>query len=211
MNKTSSPVAEAIEAIPQRIERDVVTLNDFKDIMHERSFCLLLLIFALPIAAPVPYPPGFTAILGLPMVVLAYQMMMGWDTPWLPKWVGRKTLRRATLARFIEKSAPYLRHYERLSKQRLAIFSTQRAERLVGMIAFLCAISIMLPIPFGNAIPSSGILCMMLGLLTRDGVIIFLGMCISIFGLVISAGVVAGSATVALHLMPKLQVFLGLA
>ena len=135
MNKTSSPVAEAIEAIPQRIERDVVTLNDLKDIMHERSFCLLLLIFALPIAAPVPYPPGFTAILGLPMVVLAYQMMMGWDTPWLPKWVGRKTLRRATLARFIEKSAPYLRHCLVCSLVMGLLFSLGCASLFLGWLS----------------------------------------------------------------------------
>jgi hypothetical protein len=210
MKKTRISTSDVLEGVVERVDTDLVTLSDLKDILHERSFCLLMVLFSFPIAVPLPYPPGFTTILGAPVLLFAYQMMMGWDAPWLPAWIGKKSIKRTTLASFIEKSAPYLRRYERISKPRLSWFCTHRAERMIGFLAFLCAISVVLPIPLGNAIPSAGILVMMMGLLTRDGLVVLLGILLSIVGVVISVAVVIGSASIIAYFAKKVGVFFGL-
>lgn len=183
---TSSMLKQTIEGkIPES-----VTLRELKDLLHERGFGLLMLIFSLPIAIPFPYPPGFTTVVGAPLLLFSLQMMLGMDSPWLPNRIGRITIKRETLSVVINKSIPYLQKIEHFLKPRLESLSGKTGERLIGLISCLCALSIALPIPLGNALPALGILLMALGLLNKDGIVIIAGTIASILGIALAAAVV---------------------
>lgn len=184
------PTSEILQGVMNGQQSDLVTLQELKSSLHEKGFALLLVVFSFPMAIPLPYPPGFTTVLGIPLMLFSIQMMLAFDSPWLPKSLGAKTIKRTTLAMMIEKSAPYFQKIEVFTRPRLRFFSSVTGERIVGFMAFLCAISITLPIILGNAVPSLGILIMGFGLLNKDGVVIIGGIITSIIGLFIATAVV---------------------
>ena len=191
-NISSQKTSEALKGIVGvGLDDDVISIDDLNHSLHERSCCLLLLLFALPMAIPLPYPPGFTTVLGAPLLFLSLQLMMGVDDLWLPKWIKEKTIKRSALAGIVEKSSRYIEYVERFTVHRLSfMYNSKVSERLIGVVAMLSALSIVLPIPFGNAVPSLAIVIMALGILTGDGIIVIIGLFVAALGLAISLTVV---------------------
>lgn len=169
---------------------EFLSLFDVNHFLHERGFALLLILFSFPMAIPLPYPPGFTTVLGVPLIFYGLQMLMGKVDPWLPKFIGTKSIKIAHLRFAIKKSQKFFCYIEKFSKPRLLSLTSAQGEKVVGFFVLICAITIALPIWFGNALPSLGIFVMSLGVLNRDGLAVILGMIISIIGVSIASLVV---------------------
>lgn len=74
---------------------------------------------------------------------------------------------------------------------RMTYISVHTWERIIGIFAFVFAVSIALPIPLTNFPPGWGILVMSLGLLSRDGITILIGMIIGTIGIGITMIILA--------------------
>ena len=169
---------------------DRISLADIKTSLHKRGFGLLMVICAIPVSLPIPIPPGLTSIPAIPLLILSLQMVMGLDSPWLPKWVSKRTIKRTTLASLIEAASPHLKKIEKFLKPRLSFASSRHGEKIIGIFATIFSISVMLPVPFTNMIPALGILIMSLGLLSKDGITIIIGMVIGSVGVCLSTLIV---------------------
>ncbi len=90
-------------------DSDKVTLFDIKTALHERGFGILIIIFSLPLSVPIPVPPGYTTILSIPLILFSLQLLFGFDSPWMPHWLERKSFQRSTLALVVEKTSPALK------------------------------------------------------------------------------------------------------
>ena len=176
--------------------------------LESRGFGILLFLFSFPMAIPLPYPPGFTTVLGLPLFFFSFQMILGMKNPWLPKWIGTKELKVKHIIFAINGTAKIFAKLERFMKPRLEFFSSTGGEKLIGTVSFLCAISIALPIFFGNAIPSAGIMLMSIGFLSRDGVMIIIGIITSIIGLFVASLVVIFGITAFKFMLNKIYLFI---
>lgn len=183
--------SDTLEELVRNHKGKTITMNQINKALHERGFGILMVLFVIPCCLPVPVPPGVPLIFSIPLIFLSLQMIWGNETPWLPKWVGKKRIKSATLAAMIKKAAPVLRRIETFLRPRLSFASTKRGERVVGLLIFIFAliIALPLPLPFSNFVPGVGILLMSLGLLSKDGVVIMVGICVGVFGaaLVLSA------------------------
>jgi hypothetical protein len=73
---------------------DRIVLGDLIDLLGDRAFGAMLLIFALPNMVPVPLP-GLSTVLGAPMVLFAAQLMLGHPKPWLPARLSKLSIARA--------------------------------------------------------------------------------------------------------------------
>ena len=93
--------------------------------MHERGFGVLMALAALPLCIPAPAPPGYTLVFSVPLFVFAAQLIWGSDTPWLPNWILKRSIKRQFLATVIEKAAPWLRRVEAILKPRLQFAVTR--------------------------------------------------------------------------------------
>lgn len=186
VKKISSLLEDIIE---DKKDQKEISLYEINNALHERGFGLLMILFSFPMAIPLPYPPGFTTILGLPLLFYALQMITGKRNPWLPEWLGNKKVQFEHLVYAIEKFSVFFRFTERFMKPRLTFLSHNKGEIFIGFISLLCSISIILPIWFGNAIPSLGIFIMSIGLIQEDGVVIIAGIITSIIGLFVAAAV----------------------
>ncbi len=140
-------------------------------------------IAAVPLCLPIPVPPGYTTFFSIPLFIFSVQMIFGMRAPWLPTWITKKQIKRVTLEKLIEKANPWLRKIkEKHLKPRLTYISVRAWERIIGIFSFVFALSISLPLPLTNFPPGWGILIMSLGLLSKDGLTILVGMIIGTIG-----------------------------
>ncbi|WP_395462699.1 exopolysaccharide biosynthesis protein [Wolbachia endosymbiont of Cantharis cryptica] len=169
---------------------DKVTLFDIKAALHERGFGILIIIFSLPLSVPIPVPPGYTTILSIPLILFSLQLLFGFDSPWIPHWLERKSFQRSTLALVVEKTSPALKKIEKFMKPRMSFIFYGPGEKILAFIMLLCALSIALPLPLTNFIPAIGTTLISLGIMSKDGFLSILGVLISLCGLLLTLVVI---------------------
>jgi hypothetical protein len=165
-----------------------LTIGQLVDSLGERAFGALMFIFAVPNI--IPTPPGTSAILGLPLVILTWQVLIGRQSLWLPALVRERRISRDMLQTFVNKVTPVMTRLERVLRPRLSlIVNSNAAERAIGLVAFPLALILFLPIPFGNIMPAAAIACLALGLAERDGLAVGFGYVLSLASVAVLAAV----------------------
>ncbi len=162
-----------------------IALGDILRFFGDRAFGALMLALALPMATPLSALPGISAVFGLPLVVIAAQLMLGFRRPALPDVLAGRTVRRATLARAFARAEPWLQRIERAVHPRLPILTGIVAERVIGVVAVVMAMLLALPIPGANQPPAFAVALFAVGILERDGVFVILGALASLVSLAI--------------------------
>lgn len=180
-------LSDLLTEIAADTSRAVISIGDLLLLLEGRARAALILIFAFPNALPAI--PGTSGILGLPLLYLTFQMMLG-RMPWLPRIIADRGLPRDKFALLIDRVVPYLGRAERLLRPRWRWLTGPGAERLLGVVCLVLAIVLTLPVPLGNMLPAFSICLIALGLLEKDGLWVILGLISSALALVISAGVV---------------------
>jgi len=168
-----------------------ISIRDVRDALSDRAFGALLVIFALPNLVPINIPL-LSAVLGLPLVLLAAQLMLGRHTPWFPDWILRQSWSRDGLERFVAHALPYLERAERLLRPRLAFLLSWSGERLIGAGLLVLTIVLALPIPLGNWLPAFAIAIIGLAIIEKDGLAVLVGFAVGAASLVVAGAVVIG-------------------
>jgi hypothetical protein len=189
----TAPASETLRKIGEKPENGKTTISELMEDFHENGILLAMIFFALPVAIPLPYPPGFTTIMGIPLMILSIQMIIGSKKVRLPQKVNDYELKNSTLKTISNKVVPLIEFVERYSKPRISFTRSVYCEQMVGLACFIAAFSVALPLPMTNSIPALGIAVMALGLLNRDGVVVIGGFFIGLVGVIIAAGVIIGS------------------
>lgn len=194
-HKTLSQILTEIE---QDRARDVVAVDDLIARLGGRGRAGLILVFAFPNVLPAP--PGLSGVLGLPLLYLSVQMMLG-RMPWQPGFIGDRSMPRDRFAQLIERLGPWLAWAERLLRPRWSFLVSHGSERALGALCLLLAAVLALPIPFGNILPAFAICLIALGILERDGVWVAAGTVVGLGSLLLVAGVVYALAKSAIFIL----------
>jgi hypothetical protein len=150
-----------------------LSLDEILKHFGRRAFGAALFVFAVPNLLPLP--PGSSTALGLPLLLIAPQLMIGAKTPWLPRFLGARTVDVAVIAAACRKAAPWVARIERLSTRRLAFLFTLPGEVAIGLVCTLLAAVLILPIPLGNLLPAIAVALLALGLVQHDGLLLIAG------------------------------------
>lgn len=172
--------------IAQNTQSERISIGDLLQALQHRASGALMFLFAIPNAIPVP--PGVSAVLGAPLIFLAFQLMVG-QRPWLPKLITNRSLSRAEFEKVANLAAPWLAKAERLMRPRLQMLAKPPAEYVVGAVCLVLAVILFLPIPLGNMLPAFTICILSLGVLQRDGIWITIGLSCAIAAVAIVWGV----------------------
>lgn len=192
----TSPAAEEPGAVPgQGITRllgafshgdpgEILALDGLLQGLGRSAFGMFLFVSVLPGFVPIP---GFAGVVSGPLVVLiGLQLMAGLRKPWLPRAIGRRGPRRATMARFCERITPSMARLEHLVRPRLqALTSNRLANLLTGALLIGLGLLLALPLPMTNFVFAGALLLFALALIERDGVLL------GVLWLVSGAGLVA--------------------
>lgn len=152
-----------------------VRVADILDAFHERGFGVVMLIFALPMALPIPVPPGVNIALAAPLLFLTSQQMVGRRNVWLPHRVRAKTISADKLSNMLEGMISFLQKLEALTRPRMGVLTSSGAQKVTGFLGFIMALTVCIPLPLTNTVPSFGIAIMALGVLMRDGLAVLIG------------------------------------
>jgi hypothetical protein len=150
---------------------DGLTLGQVRDRLDERAFGLLILILAIPCLVPALY--GVPQIIGVPILILAVQLLIGRKEPWLPKAVLNRRINKAWLDRMADFAGKRMGWVERLSRPRLTSFVTGVGDQVAGLFMIIATLTIILPMT--NTIPSLALALLAAGLLQRDGLFVLAG------------------------------------
>jgi hypothetical protein len=195
MTGDTRKVSEILAAMRARAN-ERVKLADIVAELGERAFGVAMLLFSLPNAVGIGVIPGISTLFGVPQIVLALQMLAGFERPWLPVWLLEKSIARADFERMIDHSMPVLVRVERYLKPRAAALTGPFVERLMGLVFLVLAAVVSLPIPLGNQPPAVAIAVVALGLTARDGVFVAAGCAMGVAAVAIASLVVLGGAAV---------------
>ena len=168
-------LSEVIETYCHSMQGDKITVSSILEAFHERGLGMALILFATPMALPIPVPPGINVALATPLLFLTLQQALGAHTVWLPDHVQKKTFAREALQATLLKIVPFLKRIEILLKPRLPWVTTRLSSQIMGFLGFVMALTICIPVPLTNTVPSFGITIMALGLMMRDGLAVLTG------------------------------------
>ena len=196
MNELPSPaIISAAEVRPERLSDLLLRLTeeagprlsirDIAEAMSERSFGAFLFVFCLPNLMPLP--PFATLVLALPLVCLGWQMMLGIERVWLPQAICQYTIDKNTFRSIVLRVTPWLEWSEKWIKPRHWFLDTRLSERIFGVYVFVLGIVVMVPVPFGNWLPSLALAIIAIGLTERDGKCVIFGSLIGSIAIIIFA------------------------
>lgn len=155
-------------AQPRPDDGDRIPIGVLMDSFGQRALGLLIFIFALPNVFPLSVP-GFTAIMGVPVILLLCQVVVGREKPWLPRWVKNRTFSRSGFAKVVTKATPALEWMEKFSRPRLQDIFSKWSLRMSATFMVVTAVVMTLPLPLTNVVPAIAISIWSLGLVERDG------------------------------------------
>lgn len=167
---------------PQRLSEIVrslagrpdMTIGEIVNLFGERAFGALIFIFAVPNILPTP--PGTSALLGLPLIFLTWQLAAGRQSLWLPHTLRDRIVSGEFLSRVATGATPVLASIERVLSPRLSfLVLSNTAERAIGIVSLCLAVLLFLPIPFANILPAASMALLAIGLAERDGIAVMIG------------------------------------
>jgi hypothetical protein len=169
-----------------------VSISNIRDALGDRSFAALIVFFAA--LNLIPLPPPSSAILGLPLVIVSAQMMYGSKRAWLPRFVMEHSISAESFRSVMDRLIPRLISLERMIKPRYWPFWRRQGDRVIGVMCFVLAVIVTLPIPLGNWLPAFSSSLLGLALIERDGILFAVGTTVGVVAMVVIV-VVFGSAT----------------
>lgn len=167
------PLSDVVRELAQS-QAETISLGEVVDAFGASALAGLLLVFGLACALPF-LPPGATTVFGLPLVLLAPQLLFDHPAPWLPKAVRERRIAMPQMRRVFERMAPWLRRMEMISRPRLGFAVGRSGRRLMGLVCTAFALVLILPIPLGNILPAVTVSVFSLALIQRDGVVAMAG------------------------------------
>ena len=204
------PSRRLSEVLGALAEQDAVeiSLADLLSAFGDRAFGAFMLVFAAPNLLPLP--PGSSAVLGLPLIIVAAQLALGLRVLWLPKFIRRRSLPRETFRRLAGAVAAHLPRVERILRPRLAALTGPVPDRLIGLAVFVLAVILFLPIPGGNILPGLAITAFSLGLIERDGLAIAFAWLATVVSLTVVAAVIGVAVAAVKAFVQGVVAYLGL-
>jgi hypothetical protein len=184
-DKTSAAIAD----LALRTRGEDVSVGSSLAALQGGGFGVLMILFALPNAVI----PGISFILGAPVLLIALQLALGRDTVWLPGLVSRRTLPGPLFQKIAARVERFLIWLEKRLKPRWTWLVFGAGERFLGLYIAIAAAFLMMPVPFGNALPALGISFMAAGLIEKDGMAAAIGIVLAFLGaLYIGLAIVIG-------------------
>lgn len=180
-------VSTVLRAVIDGADGENITIREIIEAFGERAFGFVLILFSLPNC--VPTPPGVAGIVGTPVLIFGIQMMLGHRHPWLPDVLLRRSVSVAKFRKLIDVAEPRLRWLESFCKPRHTWLFNATGDRVVGLFAFLAALSVLIPFPGTNFPPSIALVIVSIAVMEEDGLLLSLGYLIGLAGLTYTAAV----------------------
>ena len=174
-------VSLVLRAVIETAPGDTISVREIIEAFGERAFGFVIILFSLPNCLPAP--PGMNSVFGVPVLLFAVQLALGFKKPWLPRRILDKRFRVATFRKIIDAAEPKLRRVENLLRPRHTALFGPRGDRLIGVFAVILALCVIVPLPGTNWVPSIALVILSMAILQEDGLVLGFGILAGIAGM----------------------------
>jgi len=174
-------VSLVLRAVIETAPGDTISVREIIEAFGERAFGFVIILFSLPNC--IPAPPGMNSVFGVPVLLFAVQLALGFKKPWLPRRILDKRFRVATFRKIIDAAEPKLRRVENLLRPRHTVLFGPRGDRLIGVFAVILAICVIVPLPGTNWVPSIALVILSMAILQEDGLVLGFGILAGLAGI----------------------------
>lgn len=175
---------------------ETVSVGDLLEAVGRRSYGPLLLLLGSIAISPLGIIPGANWLISLVTLLIALQILVGLNYPWVPRLLLSYEFSREHLLKGVASSERYARMIDRYLKPRL-IFLTRAP--FVQLVALICigAVLVSFPlgfVPFGPFLPGLTVLVFGLAIASRDGLL-----------LILACALLAASVWLLMHLWSRIS------
>lgn len=173
--------------------QESLSLKQLIELLGENSHHILIIFFCIPYLQPIPFP-GLSSIFAFVILTISFFLLMQ-KAPWLPAKINGVRLKQDLLLKIISGAEKIWMKLEKVIYPRFPIvFSFPGAKVFDFFMVLISAIllSLPLPIPFSNFIPTLPIFINSLGHLEEDGLLILISYVLFALNLLFFASLGAG-------------------
>ncbi|MEX1037181.1 MAG: exopolysaccharide biosynthesis protein [Sneathiella sp.] len=187
-------LTDVLESIHNDTEGENIKVSDVVESLEDRGYGPLLLTPSLFTILPTGMIPGVPTVTALLIIFIAGQILAGRKSPWLPRFLRERKIKRQKFEAAREKAEPYIKKFDALLKPRLEKLVSTSGLRIVAALCIVLAATMpfLEIIPFAAILPALAIAIMSLGFIARDGYAIVLGLIVAVAGLATSIYLLVG-------------------
>ena len=171
-------ISDALRRLLHEANGQAMTVREMVKILHGRGLQFVVILLCLPFLAPVTIP-GISMPFGLAIALSGLRIAFG-HRPWLPEFILNHRISFPVLEKMVHFGCAIYEKVEKIIRARLCILlDGPGMGMMIGLAIALSGVFLSLPIPppfpLTNTIPGFAIICLSLGLMERDGVLILCG------------------------------------
>ena len=171
----SSTLVDTLDAVREEADGDTVPLGDILDRIEERGYGPLVMVLSAFVILPTGMIPGVPAIIGICLILLGGQMLLGKDRPWFPSRIEKFDVDCDKLRKSVDTARPWADRLSALLRQRLSALTNGPVANRVAALFIVMAGLIMVPLGFIPTLPAVlglSMLLLGLGITARDGLVV---------------------------------------
>lgn len=186
-------LTEVIDRMVEAGEGDRVSGDELLAVFGARTYGPLILMPSLLLVSPLSAIPGFSTLMGVTIVLIAGQMLLGRETPWLPALVLRRSVPRERLARAARVLRRVARAVDAVVRPRLSALTGGVCARAIALV---CAcIGLVIPpmevVPMTSTTAGAVVAVFALALTAGDGVLALAAILLALGGIAAGVGLIA--------------------
>lgn len=179
--KENTKISGVLGAWETEVQNGSSDVGSFLRAAGSRAAGALLFLPALVMVSPVGAIPGVPIVLTSLIALVAGQIVIGSKSIWLPDTLKKREIPQDKVTTIIDRLEPWAEWIDGFLGQRLTALVGEPMSRVVAALCILLAVTVYPAtlIPFAVALPGGAIMLLALGLLTRDGVVMLLGLMVT--------------------------------
>lgn len=156
---------------------DPVSVDNVLTEIGQRSFAPFVLVIAVLLVSPLSAIPGAPTLGATMIILISVQWLTRRPYMWLPKFLLRREVPGARLARAIEWLTPIAHWIDARSYRRLPLLTTPPMAMLTKVVIIGVALGwpVLELLPMVTSIGALTVAFLALGLMVRDGVLVMMG------------------------------------
>jgi hypothetical protein len=168
-----------------------VSVRELRDVIGRRSFAPLLLAASIVGFTPLGGIPGVPTTLATIVVIIAVQIVMGFESLWLPRFLLDRKVEGKKLVRGAKSLRPVARAIDRAIRPRLTFLTQRPTSYVIAVVCVMIALTVppLELVPFVDIPLWAALVAFSLALVAHDGLL-----AIAAFVLAITGAILVGIA-----------------
>ncbi len=175
-------ITETLQALKTETTGSEVSVEEIAESLNNRGFGSTLMVPALIAFLPTGAIPGVPALCAAMIGLVSVQIIVGRHYPWIPKSLGKLTLKRRKLVSAISTATPHTKVIDRILKPRFVFCTHPVAQKIAGAMCLILA-GVMLAVGFIPFVPAAlalPVIFFALGMAAKDGLMTIAGFVLSL-------------------------------